>query len=155
MRLSEVSSFLSSRSAYTIHLPTGEAVPAHFHVTEIGLTQKSFIDCGGTPRQERRVTFQLWNADDYDHRLHPDKLIKIIDLAKRQLNLEDDEVQVEFQGAQTIELYGLTVEGDRLVLTSKATDCLAKEQCGLPEKVVDMKNLVTTSAGCTPGGGCC
>ena len=48
-------------------------VPSHFHVTEVGKITKHFIDCGGTVRNEEVVNFQLWQADDYDHRLHPEK----------------------------------------------------------------------------------
>ena len=30
----------------------GIEVPAHFHVTEVGLITKHFIDCGGVVRKE-------------------------------------------------------------------------------------------------------
>jgi predicted transcriptional regulator len=31
----------------TFQLPDGTTVPEHFHVTEVGLITKNFIDCGG------------------------------------------------------------------------------------------------------------
>ena len=31
-------------------LPTGDAIPAHFHLTEVSRVEKSFIDCSGTKR---------------------------------------------------------------------------------------------------------
>ncbi|MGI4738144.1 MAG: DUF6428 family protein [Janthinobacterium lividum] len=37
--------------AVNFRLPTGEYLPAHFHVTEVvGLVSKHFIDCGGVER---------------------------------------------------------------------------------------------------------
>ena len=50
-------------------LPSGEFVPDHFHVTEIGCVQKHFIDCGGTPRRSGSCLLQVWTAHDLDHRL--------------------------------------------------------------------------------------
>jgi len=34
-------------------LENGTMVPEHFHVTEVGVVTKHFIDCGGTVRNER------------------------------------------------------------------------------------------------------
>ncbi|NJC27319.1 DUF6428 family protein [Neolewinella antarctica] len=156
MLLSQLKTWLSDRAEYSIQLPTGEAVPTHFHVTEVGETNKSFIDCGGTPRRERKASLQLWSANDYDHRLHPDKLVKIIDLAQTQLGMGDLEIQVEYQGTHTIEIYGLNTEGNTLHLIGQATDCLAQDACGVPakKKLVSLNNLISAPA-CTPGGGCC
>lgn len=43
--------------------------PAHFHITEMGLVTKNFIDCGNTIREEKLITFQVWYAGDLEHRL--------------------------------------------------------------------------------------
>ncbi len=34
-----------------ILLPSGGLVPSHFHITEVGRVQKTFVDCGGTRRE--------------------------------------------------------------------------------------------------------
>ena len=133
MKLSEVKSILETLKTLTFKLPTGELVPSHFHVTEIGKVTKHFIDCGGTIRDENVVNFQLWNANDYNHRLHPEKLVHIIDLSKNKLNLEDNEVEVEYQG-ETIGKFGLDFDGKSFLLTTKHTDCLARENCGVPNQ---------------------
>ena len=135
-------------------LPDGTLVPRHFHVTEVGKIDKHFIDCGGTVRKESVINFQLYEANDYDHRLHPEKLVHIIELSEKVLSLEDHEIEVEYQG-DTIGKYGLDIRGDRFILTNKHTDCLAKDDCGIPKKANSMVNLVTAESGCTPGGGCC
>ncbi len=155
MKLSAFKEILQNKIAIGFELPNGELVPGHFHVTEVGQIEKRFIDCGGLIRNEKVVNFQLWEANDYDHRLHPDKLIKIIQLSEDKLGIEDAEIEVEYQGA-TIGKYGLDYVDDNFLLTSKTTDCLAKDKCGIPAdklkvNLVDIKN--TNS--CTPGSGCC
>ena len=65
-----------------------------FHVTEVGKISKHFIDCGGTVRTENVANFQLWEADDYDHRLHPEKLLNIIELSEKVLEIEDLETEI-------------------------------------------------------------
>jgi hypothetical protein len=158
MRLSDVKTFLSSLDQFTIALPDGGIVPGHFHVTEVGEVSKNFIDCGGTVRLERVANFQLWSADDYDHRLEPGKLIKIIEIAEQQLGLGNLEVEVEYQGATTIEKFGLEAGDGQLQLTPKLTDCLAKDKCGIPapKKMISLAGFTAKeNGGCTPGGGCC
>ena len=43
MKLSEIKKHLSSAEAVNIVLQDGTEVPEHFHITEIGLINKSFI----------------------------------------------------------------------------------------------------------------
>ncbi len=158
MLLSQLTAFLAGAQECSIQLPNGTLVPRHFHVTEVGEVTRRFIDCGGTRRHERVVNLQLWNADDYDHRLAPDKLRSILSLAQRDLGLGDLEIEVEYQGKETIEKFGLSAVGDRLLLTAKATDCLARDQCGVPapKKEISLGGFVAKPAdACTPGGGCC
>jgi len=160
MTLNEIKGHLKTAKKIFFQLPDGSMVPAHFHVTEVGKVSKHFIDCGGTVRQEQVANFQLWNADDYDHRLHPEKLVHIIELSEKTLGLEGDlPIEVEYQG-DTIGKYGLDFNGDSFVLTTKQTDCLAKDNCGVPvyaeEKAEDPMSLpISNGGGCTPGGGCC
>ncbi len=78
MKLSEVKNALLNMDDVNFILPNGNQVPPHFHVTEVGIITKNFIDCGGTVREEKMVNFQLWEANDFDHRLAPQKLLNII-----------------------------------------------------------------------------
>ncbi|MHA7832309.1 MAG: DUF6428 family protein [Flagellimonas sp.] len=155
MRLEEVKSALEHLKTIAFQLPNGELVPNHFHVTEVGKITKHFIDCGGTVRNEEIVNFQLWNANDYDHRLHPEKLVNIIDLSQKTLNIGDLEVEVEYQG-QTIEKFALDFDGTNFLLTTKQTDCLAKDQCGVSAEKPKVKlSEVQNTQACAPGSGCC
>ncbi len=144
---------LPSLDALTFQLENGASVPAHFHVTEVGLVTKHFIDCGGTVRHEQVVNFQLWNANDYDHRLEPSKLLKIIELSEQQLGISDAlDIEVEYQ-TTTIGKYSLEAQGDVFVLTNKQTACLAMDSCGIPSFALPLAKAAATC--CTPGGDCC
>ena len=153
MKISEIKQALAELEAVNFRLPTGEYLPAHFHVTEVGLVSKHFIDCGGVERQEKVANFQLWEAGDYDHRLAPQKFLHILDLSQRILGTEDLDIEVEYQQA-TIGKFGLTREGNDFVLTAKQTACLAQDACGIPNAAFALPQL-QTAGGCTPGGGCC
>jgi hypothetical protein len=121
----------------------------------VGIITKNFIDCGGTVREEKVANFQLWEASDYDHRLNPKKLLNIISLSEKVLGLGDLEVEVEYQ-SNTIGKYGLNVVGSNFVLTSKFTNCLASDSCGIPtEKLKVNLESITKATACVPGGGCC
>jgi hypothetical protein len=155
MKTSEMKAILRSIQEVTFKLPQGGYVPPHFHVTEIGLITKHFIDCGGTIRHEKTASFQLWSADDTSHRLAPEKFLKIIALSDNILGGEDPEIEVEYQ-TDTVGRYGLDFNGQEFVLTTKQTACLAMDSCGIPaEKQKVSLSELTPAACCTPGSGCC
>lgn len=155
MRLSEVKAVLNNATSIGFQLPNGELVPKHFHVTEVGKVSKHFIDCGGTVRNEEVVNFQLWSADDYDHRLHPEKLLHIIELSEKTLGLEDLDIEVEYQ-RDTIGKFGLDFNGTNFLLTTKQTDCLAKDNCGIPVEKPKVKlSELQKAPACDPNSGCC
>jgi hypothetical protein len=155
MKLSEFKNALKSKTNIGFELPNGELVPSHFHVTEVGQVNKRFIDCGGTLRDENVVNFQLWEANDYDHRLHPEKLLNIIELSESKLGLTDEEIEVEYQG-ETIGKYGMEYNGNNFLLVSKTTDCLAKDKCGIPESKLKVSlSTLSSKNTCEPGSGCC
>lgn len=155
MTLSAVQRILRNSEKINFRLPNGTLVPEHFHVTEIGRVSKHFIDFGGTIRTENVVNFQLWNANDYNHRLHPEKLLQIIDLSIEKLGLKDEEIEVEYQGI-TIEKYALEFNGNDFLLVSKQTDCLAPDKCGIPStEKPRIKLSELASKSCHSASGCC
>ena len=87
MKLSQIKALLPTLENVTFKLENGIFVPEHFHVTEVGVITKHFIDCGGAIRNEKVVNFQLWNANDFEHRLKPTKLLKIIKLSEEKLGI--------------------------------------------------------------------
>ena len=155
MKLSEIKQILPELDNVEFQLENGTFVPEHFHVTEVGVVSKHFIDCGGVIRSEKAVNFQLWNANDFEHRLKPTKLLNIIKLSEEKLGIEDFEIEVEYQ-QDTIGKFGLEFNGKHFLLISKATACLAQDSCGVPEQK-KKKNLseLQNASSCSPGSGCC
>ena len=152
MKISEMKTALTGLPAVNFRLSDGTYLPAHFHVTEVGLVTKHFIDCGGVERRESVANFQLWEAGDYDHRLASQKFLHIIQLSNKILGSEDLTIEVEYQQA-TIGKFGLTFDGKDFILTPKQTACLAQDACGIPNQLFVLPQLQV--AACTPGGGCC
>ena len=155
MKLSEIKTILTTAEGVNFKLENGNTVPEHFHVTEVGIITKDFIDCGGTVRHEKVANFQLWDAADEEHRLKAGKLLQIISLSEKVLGMEDLEIEVEYQ-AETIGKYDLGFDGQNFLLLAKKTACLAIDKCGVPaeKQKINLVNLASGST-CTPGGGCC
>lgn len=117
-----------------VMLPSGFYVPDHFHVTEVGKIQKTFIDCGGTIRETTSCMLQIWTANDFDHRLSAGKLANILRLANIVLKSDMLYVEVEYgDPAAQYQLVDIIVKpkGLFLVLSGKKTDCLAPDKCGV------------------------
>lgn len=155
MKISEMKALLNAVETVNFELLNGTLVPEHFHVTEVGVITKDFIDCGGTVRHEKVANFQLWDTNDFEHRLKPQKLLNIINLSEKVLNMEDLEIEVEYQ-AETIGKFDLGFNGKNFVLITKQTNCLASDKCGIPEEKLKVNlSEMPKQNSCTPGGGCC
>jgi len=156
MKISEFKACINNLDELLFTLPNEKKIPPHFHLTEMGVNSKKFIDCGNELRTENKVVFQLWEADDFEHRLHPSKLLKIIESTEKILEPEDWEIEVEYQ-SDTIGKYGLDFSDGKFVLAALHTDCLAKDKCNIPaaKPRINIKDLQNANSCCTPGGRCC
>lgn len=119
-----------------IVLPNGISYPAHFHITEIGKIEKTFIDCGGEKRKINSCLLQAWTANDYQHRLKSLKLANIMEMAKNTLSFDNEEIEIELERNGIVAQYILdgleTLENIIYFnLDNKKTDCLAKDKCGI------------------------
>ena len=151
MKINDFKNHLSQLNQVVFILPDNAEVPVHFHITEMGIIRKNYIDCGGTIREETVANFQIWHANDYDHRIQPSQIIDIIDIAEKSVNLENLDIEVEYQ-SETIGKYGLSFRNDCFHLTPTFTDCLAKEKCGIP---INEKPPEQSESCCNPSSGCC
>jgi len=157
MKLSEFRAHLLEHPnhALVFALPDGGHIPAHFHITEAGRVDKSFIDCGATIRATATCSLQAWVADDLDHRLAPGKLAGVLDLAEPLFRGDDLEVEIEYEEGfiSQFPVLAATAEGQSLVfhLGTKHTDCLAKDTC-LPHSAEPA--AAVAGCGCAPGT-CC
>ena len=147
MTLNQLKTQLELQTTLAFELPDGSLVPNHFHITEVGKVTKHFIDCGGVIRKEEVVNLQLWESNDYDHRLHPDKMLQILTLSEKAFNLKNLEIEVEYQG-NTIQKYGIELKGQNYLLTQKKTACLAEDACGIPEAKTDATSSSALGSGC-------
>lgn len=157
MKLSAFKLALENINQFQIQLPNGTFVPNHFHITEMGLVTKNFIDCGNTIREEKYITFQVWFAGDFEHRLTAEKVFKIIKASESLFTNEDLEIEVEYQMELTIGKFGIEFSDGVFKLTKKETTCLAEDHCGIPaEKMkVSLKDLQANASCCSPKSGCC
>ena len=78
-------------------LPTsGDYIPAHAHVTEVGHVVRNFIDCGGQTGREEKIVLQTHVGPDTDHRLRSDRFAKILSLGKHILPSGEPDVEIEY-----------------------------------------------------------
>jgi hypothetical protein len=151
MLLSEFKERLNQVAEVTFLKPDGTTIPSHFHITEVGQVNKRFIDCGGNVRNENVISMQLWDSEDFWHRLEPNKLISIIDLSIERLNIQNLEIEIEYQ-SETIGKYGVQFDDGIFILTTTKTDCLASDKCGIKPISIVKENPKDS---CSPSSGCC
>ncbi len=135
MHLTEFKKALNQHPEKLLHfvLPTGTRIPPHAHITEVARIDKHFIDCGGTVRKESACRMQIWFADDTEHRISAQKLLKVLDKSASILGTDELAVDFEYE-APFISQFPVTSfvsEGNSLLvlLGIRHTDCLAKDIC--------------------------
>ena len=154
MKLSDFKIYISKVDKVNFQLENGTFLPSHFHITEIGLSNKNFIDCGGVIRNEKLISFQLWHATDFNHRLKPKKLIDIIELSETKFSMENLDIEIEYQ-SETIGKYNVSFDGKNFILLNKKTNCLAEDQCGIEIKKPKISLSQLQTSNCSPDSGCC
>ncbi|MGJ8644042.1 MAG: DUF6428 family protein [Luteolibacter sp.] len=158
MQLHELKSLLSEFSDrhFRIRLPEGDAIPLSFHVTEVGHVHKTFLDCGGTLRENRTCQLQIWVGEDYEHRIETGKMASILEKTKSILPDENVPVEIEYEdkviSQYTIQGHELNDDAVILSLANKHTECLAPELCGLPS--IGRLPAIGGNSSCS-GTGCC
>lgn len=158
MTISELQTLLEANreKQFRLMLPGQNPVPMSFHITEVGYVQKSFIDCGGATHSVQTCVLQAWEGPDADHRLNAGKLHDIMQLAGKVLPADTD-LDVEFEYEDTVisqyPVQNVVVSDDTVVLelTTKHTDCLAKELC-VPKPKFGRTEIATACCGTS---GCC
>jgi hypothetical protein len=154
MKLSDFKIHISKVDKVNFQLENGSFLPSHFHITEIGLSNKKFIDCGGVVRNENLISFQLWHANDFNHRLKPKNILEIISIAENAIISEDLEIEVEYQDS-TIGKYNVSFDGKNFILLNKKTNCLAEDQCGIEIKKPKISLSQLQTSNCSPDSDCC
>ena len=153
MLISAFKQTLGAIDTLRFQMSNGHFVPTHFHITEVGNVTRNYIDCGGVQRQENKLNLQLWVASDTDHRLKPNNLLNILQLAEKQLGYSNVEVEIEYQ-QNTIGRYKLAFDGAVFQLINTQTACLAPNQCGIPQEKPRVR-LTASGLSCNPNSDCC
>ena len=153
MKLSVFQNLLSAHRDKQFHmiLPNQSTVPISFHITEVAHVQKRFIDCGGKLHTTQTCQLQAWVTTDTDHRLLAGKMADVLALAKDVLPAgEDLDIEVEYEDAAIsqypVASYTVTDDAVVLNLTTKHTDCLAKDIC-LPKAPIALGMAETACCG--------
>lgn len=137
MTIKELKKILEDNPESSMHwmLPDKGFVPKHYHITEVGRVQKDFVDCGGTVRNKKTCTLQVWVADDTDHRLFTTKLLSILKMAESLFDSEEIPVEIEYEegviSQYPIGGFEITPSGPLFYLGNNHTCCLAPDKCGL------------------------
>jgi len=153
MVLSAFKQSLIELDTLKFQLPNGQFVPSHFHITEVGNVKRNYIDCGGKLREENKINLQLWVASDTNHRLKPNNILEILQLAEKQLGYSNLELEVEYQ-QNTVGRYKLAFDGTVFQLINTQTACLAPDQCGITKEKPRVR-LSASGVNCNPNSGCC
>jgi hypothetical protein len=113
-------------------LPSGDYIPAHAHVTEVGHVVRNFIDCGGLTGKEQRAVLQTHVGNDADHRLRSDRFAKILELGSRVIPSADLDVDVEYDCCVVAQYPIAEAKPDgehlNLILLRGRTQCRAQER---------------------------
>jgi hypothetical protein len=151
MKLREFKTLLEANSdkIFGLQLPGEKAVPRAFHITEVGLVSKTFIDCGGKVHTVQTCQLQAWLGPDVDHRIEAGKMADILVKARSIVPSEELDLEIEYEDhvISQYQVAAATVSDDAvtLQLAAKHTDCLAPELCITP----------SGDSCCAPGAGCC
>jgi len=92
-------------------------------------------------------------ASDTDHRLKPNSVLNILQLAEKQLGYSNLELEVEYQQS-TIGRYKLAFDGAVFQLINTQTACLAPDQCGIPQEKPRIR-VAASGLSCNPNSDCC
>jgi hypothetical protein len=146
-----------------------QKVAASYHITEIKQAPVTSVDCGGMMAAWTEIIVQLYEPKG-GSQLRPMKTLKalsIIDVVEKKLPLNPAGiVKIEFgnDSFDTRQMYPnqFIVNDEELIIDLRpdTVQCKAVERggsCGAPSEKSETgsKNLATTEACCTPGGGCC
>lgn len=116
-------------------LPCGSIIPKHYHITEVGKSNKELIDCVGSCRIVKSCFFQIWLANDTEHRLKTSKLLLILNIAKNKKIIDENlnvEIEYEKEAVSQYPIFNFEVKENEVLfeLGQKHTSCSDPVKCG-------------------------
>ncbi|MEH6657248.1 DUF6428 family protein [Leeuwenhoekiella marinoflava] len=153
MNLSELKKILVKSYKIGFELPNKKLVPSHYTVTGIGEQTSNFIDLSGKFQKNRTLVLQLKPSGDYNHRLHPEKLLKLLELAEQSFDTENSDLTIAYQSESTT-IYKLEASEKYFKLLPELDYSNTIEN----QKVNHRQTTPLMDAAsdpCIPGNGCC
>ncbi len=130
-----------------------------FHITEVKNCTVESVDCGGKKHQWTEVIIQLWEDPNPNREKRIMRVTKAIQILKRVQEVQYFDLQailkVEYGNARfhtAIQKISAMVATDQkliMQLGEVASDCKAKDVCGVEIQAS------TIQESCAPGSGCC
>jgi len=133
-------------------------VGANYHITEVKHVTIDSVDCGAGVDAWKETVIQLWEDPNELGKTTFMSAYKAMGILSKVGTMRsyttDAEVRIEYSNANfhTAQLFvnDYEIRNNNIIfkLASQATDCKAKEACGIQVEV-------EASGSCAPGSGCC
>jgi len=137
----------------------GMLVGTNYHITEVKHLTIDSVDCGAGADSWKETIIQLWESPTELGKPNYMSAYKALGILKKVGQMKayemDAPVKIEYGNAMfhTAQLHitGFLAQEQQLIvkLAVQATDCKAKDACGVPE------TAEANSNSCAPGSGCC
>jgi len=135
-------------------------VDTNYHITEVKHLKIDSVDCGSKEDSWNETIVQLWESPSDKGKIDYMSTFKASGILKKVGKMKpydlESELKIEYSNPSfhTAQLFIDRVEHTdkelRFYLSVSATDCKAKDACGIPEPAAN-----NVEACCSPGGGCC
>lgn len=151
----------NSKKALLFEYKKGAFVDTNYHITEVKNTVIKSVDCGGKSDAWNETIVQLWESPSEKGKLGYMKVEKASEILERvdKIYELDKEAVLKFEYSNEafhkahLEIHNIELTSNKMIvqLFVSATDCKAKDECGVPEKVLVEAN----ESCCSPTSGCC
>ena len=138
-------------------------VRANYHITEVKHTKIDSVDCGARIDSWNETVVQLWESPKEIGKTEFMTVYKALSILQKVERMKpfdmDSELKFEYSNNtfHTAQLFvnDFEIRDNNLIikLAVEKTDCKAKSECGVEEKVNEVVTEVESC--CSPNSGCC
>ncbi|MFD2828080.1 DUF6428 family protein [Leeuwenhoekiella polynyae] len=150
---SEFKKLLTTSYKIGFELPNGKLVPSHFTITGIGEQITNSIDLNEKFQKQRYLVLQLKPFGNFNHRLHPEKLLHLLELAEQSFDIGTLTILIAYEAESTI-FYKLEASEKYFKLLPDIDKAKIDEKQTLTHKQTTPL-MDAASDSCIPGNGCC
>ena len=163
MNTKEVLSLLEANKncALLFEYAPNQLVGANYHITEVKHVKIDAVDCGANTDAWNETIIQLWESPSEIGKTEYMTAFKALSILNKvgTMKAYDMDAMVKFEYSNSLfhtaqlHVVGAQVIENNLIfrLSVEATDCKAKDECGVPEPAMAGEQ----SSCCDPTSGCC